>query len=152
MCFLQECPALVSWNSLLVIKNVPDSSSGSSEVLKLVRRFGTVIKTLVLDNMVRVVYVGILNQTSHRLRLFGSRVVKMFFLSLPAQIICEMATAAMSLSVYKRFLMFPCMIQSNPLFFSRKPDPRTNTQAKAISVGPEAAEVRVLDFGLNSHL
>uniref|UniRef100_A0A3B3CNQ0 Matrin-type domain-containing protein n=2 Tax=Oryzias melastigma TaxID=30732 RepID=A0A3B3CNQ0_ORYME len=101
-----ECPSLVSWNSLLVIKNVPDSSSGSSEVLKLVRRFGTVIKTLVLDNM----------------------------------IICEMATAAMSLSVYKRFLMFPCMIQSNPLFFSRKPDPRTNTQAKAISVGPEAAE------------
>ncbi|XP_023810662.1 zinc finger protein 638 isoform X2 [Oryzias latipes] len=101
-----EGQALVRWNSLLVIKNVPDSPSGTAEVLKLVRRFGTVIKTLVLDNT----------------------------------IICEMATVPMSVSVYRRFLMFPCMIQSNPLFFSRKPDPKTNTQAKVFSVCHDPAE------------
>ncbi|KAF3687092.1 Zinc finger protein 638 [Channa argus] len=42
----------VGWSSLLVISNVPNTPSASSEVLKLVRRFGTVIKTLVLNNMV----------------------------------------------------------------------------------------------------
>ncbi|XP_060908904.1 zinc finger protein 638-like [Labrus mixtus] len=94
-----ESPASVGWSSLLVISNVPNTPSGSSEVQKLVRRFGTVIKTLVLNSMV----------------------------------ICEMATAAMALSVYKRFQTFPCIIQNNPLFFSRKPDPRANTQSKVIS-------------------
>ncbi|KAM7009668.1 uncharacterized protein LKV04_001604 [Tautogolabrus adspersus] len=94
-----ESPAPVGWSSLLVISNVPNTPSGSSEVQKLVRRFGTVIKTLVLNSMV----------------------------------ICEMATAAMALSVYKRFQTFPCIIQNNPLFFSRKPDPRANTQSKVIS-------------------
>ncbi|KAG7485982.1 hypothetical protein JOB18_022373 [Solea senegalensis] len=89
----------VSWSSLLVIRNVPNSPSCSSEVQKLVRRFGTVIKTLVLNNMV----------------------------------ICEMATGTMALSVYKRFHMFPCIIQNNPLFFSRKPDPKTITQTKVVS-------------------
>lgn len=67
----------------------------------------------------------------------------MLFLSPPAQIICEMATVPMSVSVYRRFLMFPCMIQSNPLFFSRKPDPKTNTQAKVFSVCHDPAEVSV---------
>ncbi|XP_034045284.1 zinc finger protein 638-like isoform X2 [Thalassophryne amazonica] len=38
----------VSWNCLLVISNVPDTPNGPSEVQKLVRRFGTVIRTLVL--------------------------------------------------------------------------------------------------------
>lgn len=38
-----------------MISNVPDTPSASSEVQKLVRRFGTVIKTLVLNNMVRTV-------------------------------------------------------------------------------------------------
>ncbi|KAK2815487.1 hypothetical protein Q5P01_025954 [Channa striata] len=89
----------VGWSSLLVISNVPNTPSASSEVLKLVRRFGTVIKTLVLNNMV----------------------------------ICEMATATMALSVYKRFQTFPCIIQNNPLFFSRKPDPKASPQTKVIA-------------------
>uniref|UniRef100_A0A1A8DYW7 Matrin-type domain-containing protein n=1 Tax=Nothobranchius kadleci TaxID=1051664 RepID=A0A1A8DYW7_NOTKA len=92
-------PTPVGWSSLLVIKNVPDSSSGSSEVIKLVRRFGTVIKTLVLNGMV----------------------------------ICEMATAAMALSVFKRFQMFPCIINNNPLFFQRRADPKPYTQTKVIA-------------------
>ncbi|XP_034543401.1 zinc finger protein 638-like isoform X2 [Notolabrus celidotus] len=94
-----ESPPPVGWSSLLVISNVPSTPSGPSEVQKLVRRFGTVIKTLVLNSMV----------------------------------ICEMATAAMALSVYKRFQTFPCIIQNNPLFFSRKADPRANTQTKVIT-------------------
>ncbi|XP_026027912.1 zinc finger protein 638-like isoform X2 [Astatotilapia calliptera] len=98
--------APVAWNSLLVIGNVPDTPSGSSEVEKLVRRFGTVIKTLVLSSMV----------------------------------ICEMATAAMALSVYKRFQAFPCIIQNNPLFFSRKPDPKASTQTKAITAPHDSPE------------
>ncbi|KAM6939621.1 uncharacterized protein FYW49_008509 [Xenentodon cancila] len=94
-----ESSAPVAWNTLLVIRNVPNTPSGASEVLKLVRRFGTVIKTLVLNSMV----------------------------------ICEMATSAMALSVYKRFQTFPCIIHNNPLFFSRKPDPRANLQSKTIA-------------------
>lgn len=42
---------LVPWNSLLVITNVPPSCS--SDVQKLVQRFGTVINTLMVNNMVR---------------------------------------------------------------------------------------------------
>lgn len=38
-----------------MISNVPNTPSAPSEVQKLVRRFGTVIKTLVLNNMVRTV-------------------------------------------------------------------------------------------------
>ncbi|XP_042340617.1 zinc finger protein 638-like [Plectropomus leopardus] len=101
-----ESPVPVSWSSLLVISNVPNTPSASSEVQKLVRRFGTVIKTLVLNNMV----------------------------------ICEMATAAMSLSVYKRFQMFPCIIQNNPLFFSRKADPKISTQTKVITAYLDSPE------------
>ncbi|XP_044044998.1 zinc finger protein 638-like isoform X3 [Siniperca chuatsi] len=101
-----ESPVPVGWSSLLVINNVPNTPSGSSEVQKLVRRFGTVIKTLVLNNTV----------------------------------ICEMATAAMALSVYKRFQMFPCIIQNNPLFFSRKPDPKANTQTKVITAYLDSSE------------
>lgn len=52
-CCVLQSRAPVAWNSLLVIGNVPDTPSGSSEVEKLVRRFGTVIKTLVLSSMVR---------------------------------------------------------------------------------------------------
>lgn len=52
-----------------------------------------------------------------------------------------MATAAMALSVYKRFQAFPCIIQNNPLFFSRKPDPKPNTQAKVISAYLDSSEV-----------
>ncbi|TKS69402.1 Zinc finger protein 638 [Collichthys lucidus] len=96
---LLESSVSVGWSSLLVISNVPSTPSSSSEVEKLVRRFGTVIKTLVLNSMV----------------------------------ICEMATAAMALSVYKRFQTFPCIIQNNPLFFSRKPDPKANTQTRDTS-------------------
>ncbi|KAM7393529.1 hypothetical protein PAMP_020392 [Pampus punctatissimus] len=101
-----ESPAAVGWSKLLVISNVPDTPSGSSEVQNLVRRFGTVIKTLVLNNMV----------------------------------ICEMATAAMALSVHKRFQKFPCIIQNNPLFFSRKRDPTANTQAKVLTTYPDSPE------------
>ncbi|KAG7235856.1 hypothetical protein INR49_002053 [Caranx melampygus] len=96
----------VIWSTLLVISNVPNTPSGSSEVQKLVRRFGTVIKTLVLNNMV----------------------------------VCEMATAAMALSVYKRFQTFPCIIHNNPLFFSRKADPKASTQAKVINVFLDSTE------------
>ncbi|XP_029353687.1 zinc finger protein 638-like isoform X2 [Echeneis naucrates] len=96
----------VSWNTLLVIGNVPNTPSGSSEVQKLVRRFGTVIKTLVLNNMV----------------------------------ICEMATAAMALSVYKRFQTFPCIIHNNPLFFSRKPDPKADKLTKVITAYLSSSE------------
>ncbi|XP_031723012.1 zinc finger protein 638-like isoform X2 [Anarrhichthys ocellatus] len=96
----------VGWSCLLVISNVPNTPSGPSEVQKLVRRFGTVIKTLVLNDTV----------------------------------ICEMATAAMALSVYKRFQMFPCIIHNNPLFFSRKPDPKANIQTKVITAYLESSE------------
>ncbi|KAM3622833.1 uncharacterized protein V6R79_003722 [Siganus canaliculatus] len=96
---LESSNAPVGWSSLVVINNVPSTPSGPSEVQKLVQRFGTVIKTLVLHNMV----------------------------------ICEMATAAMALSVYKRFQTFPCIIHNNPLFFSRKPDPKASTQTKVIA-------------------
>ncbi|XP_074540902.1 uncharacterized protein LOC141801656 isoform X2 [Halichoeres trimaculatus] len=101
-----DSPAPVGWSSLLVISNVPSTTSGPSEVQKLVRRFGTVIKTLVLNSMV----------------------------------ICEMATAAMALSVYKRFQTFPCIIHNKPLFFSRKADPRANTQSKVISAYLDPSE------------
>ncbi|XP_036927949.1 zinc finger protein 638-like [Acanthopagrus latus] len=101
-----ESPVPVGWSSLLVIRNVPNTPAGSSEVQKLVRRFGTVIKTLELSSMV----------------------------------ICEMATAAMALSVYKRFQAFPCIIQNNPLFFSRKPDPKANTQTKVITAYLDSSE------------
>ncbi|KAM9856924.1 uncharacterized protein ACBR49_000588 [Aulostomus maculatus] len=101
-----ESPAPVGWSSLLMISNVPDAPNSYSEVQKLVRRFGTVIKTLVLNNMV----------------------------------ICEMATAAMALSVYKRFQKFPCIIQNNPLYFSRKPDPKANTLTKVIAAYLDSSE------------
>ncbi|XP_070710695.1 zinc finger protein 638-like [Pempheris klunzingeri] len=103
---LLESHVPVGWSSLLVISNVPSTPSGSSEVQKLVRRFGTVIKTLVLNSMV----------------------------------ICEMATAAMALSVYKRFQTFPCIIQNNPLFFSRRPDPKANIPTKAITAYLDSPE------------
>ncbi|KAM7418332.1 hypothetical protein PAMA_015789 [Pampus argenteus] len=101
-----ESPAAVGWSKLLVISNVPDTPSGSSEVQNLVRRFGTVIKTLVLNSMV----------------------------------ICEMATAAMALSVHKRFQKFPCIIHNNPLFFSRKRDPTANTQTKVLTTYSDSPE------------
>nr|XP_020464649.1 zinc finger protein 638-like isoform X2 [Monopterus albus] len=101
-----ENTAPVGWGRLLVISNVPDTPPGSAEVQKLVRRFGTVIKTLVLNNMV----------------------------------ICEMATVAMALSVYRRFQTFPCIIQNNPLFFSRKPDPKANAQTKVIAAYIDSSE------------
>lgn len=62
-----------------------------------------------------------------------------------AQVICEMATAAMALSVYKRFQMFPCIIQNNPLFFSRKPDPKVSTQTKVITAYLDSSEVSSFD-------
>ncbi|XP_061844367.1 uncharacterized protein [Nerophis lumbriciformis] len=91
-----DCSVPVGWNSLLVISNVPNTSTSSSDVKQLVERFGTVVKSLELKNMV----------------------------------ICEMTTAPMALSVYKRFQRFPCVIQSNPLLFSRKPDPKASTQTQ----------------------
>ncbi|XP_061536146.1 zinc finger protein 638-like isoform X2 [Phycodurus eques] len=101
-----ESSTPVSWTSLLVINNVPDTPTGSSEVKQLVQRFGTVVKTLELKNMV----------------------------------ICEMATGAMALSVYKRFQRFPCIIQNNPLFFSRKPDPKANTQTEVLPSNLHSSE------------
>ncbi|XP_037327154.2 zinc finger protein 638-like isoform X2 [Pungitius pungitius] len=101
-----ESSSAVGWSSLLVISNVPNTPSGPAEVQKLVRRFGTVMKTLELNNTV----------------------------------ICEMATAAMALSVYKRFQKFPCIIHNNPLFFSRKPDPKATIQTKVIPASLEPAE------------
>lgn len=73
----------------------------------------------------------------------------MTFVSLPAKVICEMATAAMALSVYKRFQAFPCIIQNNPLFFSRKPDPKANTQTKVITAYLDSNEVGSFDHELN---
>ncbi|TWW59498.1 zinc finger protein 638-like [Takifugu flavidus] len=107
-----ESPAQVGWSSLLVIQNVPHTSNGSAEVQKLVRRFGTVIRSLVLQTMV----------------------------------VCEMATAAMALSVYKRFQGFPCIIQNNPLRFSRKPDPKIGTQSKIISAPQSEDKSRDCDM------
>lgn len=52
LCVVQESPSQVGWSSLLVIQNVPHTSNGSAEVQKLVRRFGTVIRSLVLHTMV----------------------------------------------------------------------------------------------------
>lgn len=52
LCVVQESPAQVGWSSLLVIQNVPHTANGSAEVQKLVRRFGTVIRSLVLHTMV----------------------------------------------------------------------------------------------------
>lgn len=54
LCVVQESPAQVGWSSLLVIQNVPQTSNGSAEVQKLVRRFGTVIRSLVLHTMVTI--------------------------------------------------------------------------------------------------
>ncbi|XP_056136285.1 zinc finger protein 638-like [Lampris incognitus] len=45
-----EASAAAGWSSLLVISNVPDTPSGPTEVQKLVKRFGTVKNTLVLNN------------------------------------------------------------------------------------------------------
>ncbi|XP_029951020.1 zinc finger protein 638-like [Salarias fasciatus] len=98
-----DSPVRVGWSRLLVIRNVPDSPAGSSQVLTLVRRFGTVIKSLVLSGMV----------------------------------ICEMATAATALSVYKRFRSFPCIIHRNPLSFSRKPDPKPTKQPKVAAASQQ---------------
>ncbi|MEQ2304418.1 hypothetical protein AMECASPLE_026806, partial [Ameca splendens] len=106
-----ESPALVGWSSLVVIRNVPDTPADSTEVLKLMRRFGTVIKSLVVNNM----------------------------------IICEMATTTMALSVYKRFLMFPCIIQNNPLLFYRKADPKAHTQTKIIPAYCDSSENKPAD-------
>ncbi|XP_061889484.1 zinc finger protein 638-like [Entelurus aequoreus] len=94
-----ESSVPVGWNSLLVISNVPNTSTSSSDVKQLVERFGTVVKSLELKNMV----------------------------------ICEMTTAPMALSVYKRFQRFPCVIQSNHLLFSRKPDPKASTRTQICS-------------------
>ncbi|XP_061736832.1 zinc finger protein 638-like isoform X2 [Nerophis ophidion] len=94
-----ESSVPIDWNSLLVISNVPNTSTSSSDVKQLVQRFGTVVKSLELKNMV----------------------------------ICEMTTAPMALSVYKRFQRFPCVIQSNPLLFSRKPDPKASTRTQICS-------------------
>lgn len=57
-----------------------------------------------------------------------------------------MATVAMALSVYKRFQMFPCIIQNNPLFFYRKPDPKVTRQTKVIAACLDSAEVRNLNW------
>ncbi|XP_054634763.1 zinc finger protein 638-like isoform X2 [Dunckerocampus dactyliophorus] len=89
----------VGWSSLLVISNVPNTPFAFSDVRQLVARFGTVVKSLELNNMV----------------------------------ICQMATAAMAMSVYKRFQRFPCIIQANPLLFSRKPDPKASMQTQVRS-------------------
>lgn len=62
-----------------------------------------------------------------------------------------MATAAMALSVYKRFQKFPCIIQNNPLFFSRRPDPKANTQAKVISAYLDISEVGNCEYSLEFH-
>ncbi|XP_061581732.1 uncharacterized protein LOC133447198 isoform X2 [Cololabis saira] len=105
---LLESAAPVSWNSLLVIRNVPDTPSSSSQVLKLVRRFGTVIKTL----------------------------------ALPGMVVCEMATPPMAFSVFKRFQTFPCIINHNPLFFCRKPDPKFRLQTKVIAACCDSPEVK----------
>lgn len=140
---LQESSAPVGWSSLLVIRNVPSTPSGSSEVQRLVRRFGTVIETLVLNSMVRTA-ADMLTQPQSRSASSGCSEQPHHLTCVnvpPAQVICEMATAAMALSVYKRFQAFPCIIQNNPLFFSRKPDPKLNTQAKVISAYLDSSEV-----------
>lgn len=60
-----------------------------------------------------------------------------------SQLICEMATAAMAQSVSKRFQTFPCIIHNNPLYFSRKMDPKTGTQSKVAAKKPEPHKVGV---------
>lgn len=52
-----------------------------------------------------------------------------------------MATAATALSVYKRFQAFPCIIQNNPLVFSRKTDPKVSPQSKIIAAPQQPSEV-----------
>lgn len=64
--------------------------------------------------------------------------IKVSFLHV--QVICEMATAAMALSVYKRFQAFPCIIQNNLLIFTRKADPKI-TQSKTVSAPQQPPEV-----------
>nr|XP_057944397.1 zinc finger protein 638-like [Doryrhamphus excisus]XP_057944405.1 zinc finger protein 638-like [Doryrhamphus excisus] len=101
-----ETSVPVGWSSLLVISNVPNTQFAFSDVRQLVARFGTVVKSLEVNNMV----------------------------------ICEMATAAMAMSVYKRFQRFPCIIQENPLLFSRKPDPKVSTQTQVCSPNLHSTE------------
>ncbi|XP_053713683.1 zinc finger protein 638-like isoform X2 [Synchiropus splendidus] len=86
--------AVTGRNRLLVISNVP--TSGHLEVEKLVRRFGTVIKTLPLHDV----------------------------------LICEMASVKMAVSVFVRFKNFPCILQNNPLSFTRCLEPKIITDPK----------------------
>lgn len=55
-----------------------------------------------------------------------------------------MLTAVRALAVYKRFQKFPCIVQNNPLFFSRKPDPKPNTHTKVIAAYCDSSEVSPL--------
>lgn len=52
-----------------------------------------------------------------------------------------MLTAVRALAVHKRFQKFPCIIQSSPLIFSRKPDPKPNTNTKVIAAYCDSSEV-----------
>lgn len=122
-----------------MIQNVPQERNGSSEVQKLVRRFGTVIRSLVLHDMVNRRFVSVVLPRHRPLITSFDHVVKVSFLRV--QVICEMATAAMALSVFKRFRAFPCIIQNNPLVFSRKADLKTSPQSKVASAPPQPTEV-----------
>lgn len=144
MCPLQENFSPVTWNSLLVIQNVPVTPTGSSEVQKLVRRFGTVIKSLVLKGTVRLPSLMPPASTNDPLPVTSCHILSPVLTATTctsSQVICEMATAAMALSVHKRFQTFPCIIHNNPLFFSRKPDPKPSGLSRVGSEHQQPAEV-----------
>ncbi|XP_055014104.1 zinc finger protein 638 isoform X4 [Boleophthalmus pectinirostris] len=46
-------------------------------------------------------------------------------LAVKNMVIFEMATGPLATAVFRHYLKFPCMIQNNPLVFSRKPDTKT---------------------------
>lgn len=48
-----------------------------------------------------------------------------------------MATGLLAAAVYKHYTRFPCIIQNNPLIFSRKPDPKAQSKVS----NPDAGKV-----------
>jgi len=57
-----------------------------------------------------------------------------------------MVSRAVALFVLRRFQKFPCIVQNNPLCFSRKPDPSQAAQSKASTAYLHEAKVRLSDI------
>ncbi|XP_062333552.1 uncharacterized protein LOC134033424 [Osmerus eperlanus] len=107
--------APVIWNTLLVVRNVPDTLTGPAEVQKVVKRFGAFKEALVLN---------------HNMIIF------------------EMTTSAVALAVCKRFQKYPCIIQNNPLTFSRRADPRKNNASASVVPVPALLQSPAPDAAL----